>query len=78
MNLDSDGQMCKVYFTNGKGRLTMAMIKLAAHLASVHGFLEMYRLAPHADAFYLTWLFFVAQGIGAAVNKLTVGDSGAC
>jgi len=75
MNLDSDGRMCKVYFTNGKGRLTMAMIKLAAHLASV---LEMYGLAPHADAFYLTWLFFIAQGIGAAVNKLTVGDSGAC
>lgn len=47
-------------------------------VATIWGFLENFRLVPHVDAFYLAILFFVAQGIGAAVNKLTVGDSGAC
>lgn len=46
--------------------------------ATIYGFLEMYRLVPHAEAFYLTWLFFIGLGIGAAVNKFTVGDSGGC
>ena len=35
-------------------------------------------LVPHAEAFYLTWLFFIGLGIGAIVNKLTLGDSGPC
>lgn len=47
-------------------------------VATVYGFLEMYRLVPHAEAFYLTWLFFIGLGIGAIVNKLTLGDSGPC
>src|SRR5215210_536440 len=46
--------------------------------ATVYGFLEMYRLVPHADAFYLTLLFFMGLGAGAIVNKFTVGDSGGC
>lgn len=47
-------------------------------VATIYGFLEMYRLVPHAEAFYLTWLFFIGLGIGAVVNKVTVGDSGGC
>lgn len=47
-------------------------------VATVYGFLEMYGLVPHAEAFYLTWLFFIGLGIGAIVNKLTLGDSGPC
>jgi hypothetical protein len=47
-------------------------------VATVYGFLEMYKLVPHAEAFYLTWLFFIGLGIGAIVNKLTLGDSGGC
>jgi hypothetical protein len=38
----------------------------------------MYRLVPHVEAFYLTWLFFLGLGVGGIVNKLTVGDSGNC
>jgi len=47
-------------------------------VATVYGFLEMYHLVPHAEAFYLTWLFFIGLGVGAVVNKLTLGDSGPC
>lgn len=47
-------------------------------VATIWGFLETFRLVPHVDAFYLAVLFFVAQGIGAVVNKFTVGDSGGC
>ena len=47
-------------------------------VATVYGFLEMYRLVPHAEAFYLTWLFFIGLGLGGLVSKLTLGDSGAC
>jgi hypothetical protein len=47
-------------------------------VATIWGFLENFELVPHVDAFYLAILFFVAQGFGAVVNKLTVGDSGSC
>ena len=47
-------------------------------VATVYGFLEMYHLVPHAEALYLTWLFFIGLGIGAIVNKLTLGDSAPC
>jgi hypothetical protein len=47
-------------------------------VATVSGFLEMYKLVPHAEGFYLTWLFFIGLGIGAIINKLTLGDSGGC
>lgn len=45
-------------------------------LVTIWGFLEHFRLVPHIDAFYIAILFFIAQGLGALVNKLTVGDSG--
>ena len=45
-------------------------------VATIYGFLENYGLVGHVDAFYLTMLFFAGLGIGAFVNKLTVGDGG--
>ena len=45
-------------------------------VATIYGFLENYRLVGHVDAFYLTVLFFAGLGVGAIVNKLTVGDGG--
>jgi len=47
-------------------------------LATIWGFLENFELVPHVDAYHLALLFFVAQGFGTVVNKLTVGDSGSC
>jgi len=46
-------------------------------VATIYGFLENYRLVGHIDAFYLTVLFFAGLGVGAVVNKLTMGD-GSC
>jgi FtsH-binding integral membrane protein len=46
-------------------------------VATIYGFLENYGLVGHVDAFYLTILFFFGLGVGALVNKLTVGD-GSC
>ena len=46
-------------------------------VATIYGFLENYGLVAHVGAFYLTILFFVGLGVGAIVNRLTVGD-GSC
>lgn len=46
-------------------------------VATVYGFLENFGLVRHIDAFYLTVLFFVGMGVGAAVNRLT-GRGGSC
>ena len=46
-------------------------------VATIYGFLENYGLVGHVGAFYLTILFFAGLGVGAVVNKLTIGD-GSC
>lgn len=45
-------------------------------VATIYGFLENYALVGHVDAIYLTMLFFAGIGVGAVVNKLTLGDGG--
>jgi len=45
-------------------------------VATIYGFLENYGLVGHVGAFYLTILFFAGLGVGALVNKLTLGDGG--
>lgn len=47
-------------------------------VATVYGFLENFGLVGHVDAFYLTMLYFVGMGIGAAVNRLTGQSGGEC
>ncbi len=47
-------------------------------VATVYGFLENFGLVAHVDAFYLTVLFFIGMGIGAAVNRLTGQSAGGC
>ena len=44
--------------------------------ATVYGFLENFGLVGHIDAFYIAILWFVGLGVGALVNKLTLGASG--
>ena len=46
--------------------------------ATIYGFFENYGLVGHIDAFYIAVLYFFGLGIGAVVNKLTLGDSGGC
>ena len=46
-------------------------------LVTIWGFLENLRLVDHIDAYYVAILWFVGLGLGAAVNRFTVGaDSG--
>ncbi|MEO7240684.1 MAG: hypothetical protein ABIW16_04720 [Sphingomicrobium sp.] len=47
-------------------------------VATVYGFLENFGLVGHVDAFYLTILFFVGMGVGAAVNRLAGQSGGGC
>ena len=47
-------------------------------VATVYGFLENFGLVGHVDAFYLTILFFVGMGVGAAVNRLVGQSGGGC
>jgi len=45
-------------------------------LDSIYGFLENFGLVGHIDAFYIAILWFVGLGVGALVNRLTLGASG--
>ena len=49
---------------------------LTMTVVTVYGFLENYGLVVHVDAFYVAVLYFFGLGVGAAVNKLTLGDGG--
>ena len=51
---------------------------LTLTVATFWGFLEQFGFAPHVPAWYAILVFFVGQGVGALVNKLTLGDAGAC
>lgn len=49
---------------------------LTLTVATLWGFLEDFALAAHMPAWYIAPLFFFGLGVGALVNKLTLGDSG--
>lgn len=46
--------------------------------ATVWGFLESFDLVGHVDAYYIVILWFGGLGLGACINRLTLGDSGRC
>lgn len=48
----------------------------ALSLATIYGFLETFELVGHIDAYYVAVLWFGGLGIGALINKLTLGDGG--
>lgn len=54
-------------------RQTLVASALALSLATVWGFLESFGLAPHVDAYWLAVVWFAGLGLGASVNKLTLG-----
>jgi hypothetical protein len=51
---------------------------LTLTVATFWGFLEEFGFAPHVPAWYAILVFFLGQGVGALVNKLTLGDAGGC
>ncbi len=59
-------------------RQTLVATALSMATATGWGFLENYDLVPHIPAFYWAVLWFFGLGVGALINRLTLGDSGSC
>ena len=57
-------------------RQTLFATAFALSLATIWGFLESVGLVPHIDAYFIAILWFAGLGVGAIVNRLTLGDSG--
>src|SRR3954471_12929511 len=47
-------------------------------LTTAWGFLENFGLVHHVDAYWVAILWFFGLGVGALVNRLTLGDAGGC
>ena len=59
-------------------RQTLWASGFALSVATVWGFLESFDLAGHVDSYYIVVLWFGGLGLGACINRLTLGDSGRC
>jgi len=59
-------------------RQTLWASGFALSVATVWGFLEGFDLAGHVDSYYIVVLWFGGLGLGACINRLTLGDSGRC
>jgi len=44
--------------------------------ATIWGFLDNFGLVGHIDGYWIVILWYFGQGIGALVNKFTLGDGG--
>ena len=59
-------------------RQTLWASGFALSVATVWGFLENFELVGHVDAYYIAILWFGGLGLGACINRLTLGDAGRC
>jgi hypothetical protein len=59
-------------------RQTLWASGFALSLATIWGFLESFGLAVHVDAYYLAVAWFGGLGLGACINRLTLGAAGRC
>lgn len=59
-------------------RQTLWASGFALSVATVWGFLENFELVGHVDAYYIVILWFGGLGLGACINRLTLGDAGRC
>jgi uncharacterized YccA/Bax inhibitor family protein len=50
----------------------------ALSVATVWGFLESFGLVEHVDAYSVAIVWFCGLGLGAFINRLTLGSSGNC
>ena len=57
-------------------RQTLWASGFALSAATVWGFLESFNVAGHVDAYYIAVVWFFGLGIGAVINKLTLGEGG--
>jgi hypothetical protein len=66
------------YVRNLMVRQTLWASGFALSVATVWGFLESFDLAGHIDSYYIVIAWFAGLGLGACINRLTLGDSGGC
>jgi hypothetical protein len=66
------------YVRNLMVRQTLWASGFALSVATVWGFLESFDLAGHIDSYYIVIVWFGGLGLGACINRLTLGDSGGC
>lgn len=59
-------------------RQTLWASGFALSVATVWGFLESFGLAGHFDAYWVAVVWFFGLGVGAFINKLTLGVSVRC
>lgn len=59
-------------------RQTLWASGFALSMATVWGFLENFDLVGHVDAYYIAVLWFGGLGLGACINRFTLGDAGRC
>jgi hypothetical protein len=59
-------------------RQTLWASGFALSVATIWGFLESFGLAGHIDAYYIAVVWFFGLGIGAVMNRLTLGVSVEC
>jgi hypothetical protein len=59
-------------------RQTLWASGFALSLATIWGFLESFDLAGHIDAFYIAVAWFGGLGLGAIINKVTLGAPVRC
>ncbi len=57
-------------------RQTLWASSIALSAATIWGFLENFGLVAHADGYWVSICWFFGLGVGAIVNKLTLGDGG--
>lgn len=57
-------------------RQTLVATGFTLSIATMWGFLENFRLAPHVDAFYIAVLWFAGLGLGSCYNMLTLRERG--
>jgi hypothetical protein len=59
-------------------RQTLWASGFALSLATLWGFLESFDLVGHVDGYYVTIVWFFGLGLGACINKLTLGAPVRC
>jgi hypothetical protein len=59
-------------------RQTLWASGFALSIATAWGFLENFDLVGHADAYYIAVLWFAGLGLGACINRFTIGAAAHC
>ena len=59
-------------------RQTLWASAFTLSLATIWGFLESFELVAHIDAYYVSVVWFGGLGLGACINRITLGSEAAC